>query len=264
MACPFPSAHTAALTLLLYSGVAIAQAPASGPAQVPRGAGPNQTVSAECRAPSSPLFTAGSMPNVASALAQRRSFRMLALGPFPSGSFGSAPGAGKYTARMKIELELALPGAIVEVEGRRLPGEITAGAPEYVRHTVMEVKPDLVVWSAGVHDAMARVEPDEFAQAVEETVEWLRSHSVDVLIVEPPYAAAVEDDQHYKAVVQALRTVADRQRVPLVLRYDAMQDISGRQSGDSQFHVHDLSRRCVPEYVARATAAALGHAALAR
>jgi acyl-CoA thioesterase-1 len=260
MAFPLSQAVAAALTLLLWAGAAAAQpSDAVDPNQPQPQEALDMSLSPECRAPTSVLYTTGSMQNVAAALASRRSLRVLALGAFPSGTFGSGPGSSKYTARLHAELEQILGGATVEVEGRRLAGEITAGAPEYVTNNVTEVNPDLVVWSAGTHDALARAEQDAFATEVREILEWLRSHAIDVIIVEPPYAAAVADDRHYTEIVQRLRAVAEEHNAPVVLRYEAMRYLSQQQnaSPEQQFELHDLSRRCIPEYVARAAAASL-------
>jgi hypothetical protein len=221
--------------------------------------GLDTTVPPECRAPPSLTFKAGALPNLASALAAKRPIRVLALGPFPPESLGSGPGSTKYTAKLQRALQRVLDGVPVLVEGRRLPGEITAGAPEYVTNTVMEVSPDLVVWSAGTHDALARAEIDPFVAAVGEILDWLRSHDIDAVVVEPPYAAAVAEDEHYSALVRSLRAVAQQQHVPVVLQYEAMRYLAGRMSDPSEqpFQLHDLSRRCASEYVARAVAGSL-------
>jgi hypothetical protein len=145
------------------------------------------------------------------------------------------------------------------VEGRRLAGETITGAPEYIINTIMEVRPDLVIWSAGSHDALARVEVDRFVEQVTEILEWLRSHQIDAVVVEPTFVAAVADDEHYILLVKALRETAQRVGVPVVLRYEAMRYLSAQQpsSAGQDFRLHDLSRRCTSEYVARAVAASL-------
>lgn len=258
MALPLLQSALAALVLTLWVGPAVSQMPAV-PGHPERDPAVGTSVSPECRVPSSALYLAGRLPTVASALAQGRPLRVLALGPFPSGSFGSGPGAPKYTAQLQMELQRVLPGGTIEVEGRRLPGELTAGAPEYVTNTVMEVRPDLVIWSAGAHDALARADIASFAAAVGEILEWLQSEKIDVVVVEPAYAAAVEADEHYSDLIKRLRVVAQEHEAPLVLRYEAMRHLARQQSGTTErhFRLHDLSRRCTPEYVAQAVAASL-------
>jgi hypothetical protein len=160
---------------------------------------------------------------------------------------------------LQAELERVLTGVPIEVEARRMAGETVTGAPEYITNTVMEVRPDLVIWSAGTHDALARVEIDSFVTQVAEILDWLRSHQVDTVVVEPPYAAAVADDEHYSLLVKRLRETAERLRVPVVLRYEAMRYLSHQQPSATgqHFRLHDLSRRCTPEYVAQAIDASL-------
>jgi tRNA G10 N-methylase Trm11 len=116
-----------------------------------------------------------------------------------------------------------------------------------------------VIWSAGTYDALARVEIDSFVRQVAETLEWLRSRQIDAVVVEPPYAAAVADDEHYSLLVKRLRETAERLRVPVVLRYEAMRYLAVQQpsTAGQHFRLHDLSRRCTPEYVARAIDASL-------
>ena len=260
MALPLPQSASAALVLALWAGPAIGQvAPSPGMGRTgtvpPIGTG----ISPECHVPSSTLYVTGRLPTLASALEKGRPIRVLALGPFPSGGFGSTPGAPKYTAQLQVDLQRVLAGAAVEVEGRRLPGEITAGAPEYVTNTVMDVRPNLVIWSAGTHDALARADIESFASAVGEILGWLKSEQIDVVVVEPAYAAAVEADEHYLALVKRLRAVAREHEAPLVLRFEAMRHLARQQTSAAErhFRLHDLSRRCTPEYVAQVIAATL-------
>lgn len=258
MAFPISQAVPAALMCLVWAAPLAAQ---PGPAQSGQAdAGIDTSVSPDCSAPASRLYRPGALPNVALALEQRRPIRALALGPFPSGGFGYGSGSSRYTARLQTELHGVLGGVPIAVEGRRLPGETTAGAPEAIMNAVMEVRPALVIWSAGAHDALARVEIEPFLAEVGLILGWMRSHDIDAVLVEPPYTAAIADDEHYSALVQGLRAVAQRQNIPMVLRYDAMRYLSDQQAASAgmQFHLHDLGRRCTPEYVAKAVQASLG------
>ena len=259
MAFSVSKAIVAVLVILLGTNSAAAQSGSVLPRPEPPDEGLDTAVHEDCRAPKSLIFAVGDLPKVATALAEKRPIRVLALGPFPSGGFGSGPGTVSYPERLETELQKVLPDVPVEVEARRLSGETTTGAPETIMNAVMEVDPDLVVWNAGTHDALARVEIDAFAATTGEVLAWLRFHNMDVVVVEPPYAAAVADDEHYSAVVKSLREVAQRQRVPMVLRYEAMRYLSAQQAASAKqpFRLYDLSQRCSPEYVARAVAMSL-------
>jgi acyl-CoA thioesterase I len=257
MAHPVSTAFATALIGAAWAIPAPAQPAGPGSAVSPA----EPVVSVECRAPAASLYAPGALPRLAEAVRTRGSVRVLALGALPAASSASAPGSRKYSTQLHLELERALPGVRIAVEARRLPGEITAGAPEAVTHAVMENQPDLVVWSAGTHDALARTEIDTFVSEVDRLLQWMKHHGLDVVIVEPPYAAAIAEDEHYSALVRALRAVAERHQVPVVLRYEAMRYLSGAPAQAAElFRLHDLSRRCIPEYVAAAVQASLSAA----
>ena len=63
----------------------------------------------------------------------------------------------------------------------------------------METEPDLIVWQVGIDDALAQAEITAFAEALDGTSSWFRSHDIDAVLVEPPYTAALATDTHYTA-----------------------------------------------------------------
>lgn len=215
-------------------------------------------LSLECRVPGAQLYTAAKLGAVKAALTENRPLKILAIG----GS--AAPGASaSYPAKLEAALELALPKVDVVIDHRGLPGEIASGAAERVRTMVAEAEPDLVVWQVGTHDAIARVDADAFASALGEAVAWIRSHGIDVVLVDPLYTASMAADADYNRIVEAVRSVAAQQTVPLVRRYEALQFLSRRSDkGEGhmlgrQFRLNDLGLRCMAEHVALTIATSL-------
>ncbi|WP_373622883.1 SGNH/GDSL hydrolase family protein [Methylobacterium sp. OAE515] len=212
----------------------------------------------ECRVPGAQLYTAAKLGSVKAALTENRPIKILAIG----GS--AAPGASaSYPAKLEAALEQALPKVDVVIDHRGLPGEIASGAAERVRTMVAEAEPDLVVWQVGTHDAIARVDADAFASALNEAVAWIRSHGIDVVLVDPLYTASMAADADYNRIVEAVRTVATQQQVPLVRRYEALRYLSRRSDkGEGhmlgrQFRLNDLGLRCMAEHVALTIATSL-------
>ncbi|MBE7204649.1 MAG: SGNH/GDSL hydrolase family protein [Parafilimonas terrae] len=208
-------------------------------------------LSQECRVPGAQLYTAAKLGAVKAALAEDRPVKILAIG----GS--SAPGASaSYPAKLEAALERALPKTDVVIDHRGLPGEIASGAAERLRTMVVEAEPDLVVWQVGTHDAIARVDAEAFEGALAEAVAWIRSHGIDVVLVDPIYTASMAQDVDYNRIVDAVRVVATQQQVPLVRRYEALHYLSSRSDrGEGhmlgrQFRLNDLGLRCMAEHVA--------------
>src|SRR5918999_4860075 len=116
----------------------------------------------------------------------------------------------------------------IEVINRGVSGEIASGAADRMRSTVAEVDPDIVIWQVGTNDALARVEVERFSSSLDDTVKWLKSHNIDVVLVDPQYTASLARQEYYSRMVKAIEDVARQDRVPLVRRFEAMRHLAGQ------------------------------------
>ncbi len=160
-----------------------------------------------------------------------------------SGGLGTA---ATYPVRLEDALTRSLPDIEVTVESRGVSGEIAFGAAERLRNQVAEIEPDLVVWQVGGNDALARVDIEDFSQSLAETVAWIKSHGIDVVLVDPQYTASLAKDDYYRQFVQAIQKVAEREQVPLVQRYEAMRYLAGGRSARSRGRHRPVRRRLPP------------------
>lgn len=211
-------------------------------------------LSPECRVPGSKLYTLARLGAVKVALKEKRPVRVLAIGASTMGLGASAT----YPVKLETALERSLPDVDVVVESRGLQGEIASGAGERLRSMVAELEPDLVIWQVGSHDALARVDLEAFSSALDDTVQWIKSHEIDVVLVSPVYTASLAQDGYYLSLVSKVQQVALREGVPLVQRYEAMRYLAHRNDkGEghllgTQFRLNDLGLRCMAEHVTRA------------
>jgi hypothetical protein len=233
-----------------------AQSPQSKPVEAL-----DPVLSLECRVPGGRLYTLAPLKAVRAMVKEKRPLKVLALGSTGATTgFGSSTASATYSVRLEGELQKVLPSINVVVEQRELPGEITAQAVERISGLVAEVEPDLIVWQVGTNDALAKADLDAFSSAVNEVLEWLWSHDIDVVLVEPPYSAALADDEHFRGLLAAIQKSARDNRVPLVLRFEAMEFLGQKNDagmGMGQFRLSDLGSRCIAEYVARTVALSL-------
>jgi acyl-CoA thioesterase I len=257
MAHPYVSAFL--LSLSLASGAfsaASAQTPSAARAEQPEVA--DTSLSPECRVPGSKLYTIGSLRGVKAALKEHRPIRVLAIGSSSTAGIGASSPRATYPARLEGELEKMFSDDVeIEVINRGVSGEIASGAADRMRNTVAEVDPDIVIWQVGTNDALARVEVERFSASLDETVMWLKSHNIDVVLVDPQYTASLARDDYYSRIVKAIEEVARKDRVPLVRRFEAMRYLAGERKArgylaSDQFHLNDLGYRCMAEHVARA------------
>jgi acyl-CoA thioesterase I len=225
----------------------------AGPPPSEGEAAPATPLSKSCQPGASALTGETGLPNVATALAQRKAVRILA--------FGAAPGrvtsrGGSYTGVIEAMLAQAMKGIDVTVINRGVSGELAAGAALRMRNEVALEEPDLVLWQVGTNDALAYVPVDEFASVVSEQIAWLKAHHVDVVLVGLQFTPRVKQDGHYVAMRDALRKIAAAENVPVVRFYEAMQIVNGASEGQlpaaEEFERNEEGYNCLAQYVARA------------
>ncbi len=148
-------------------------------------------------------------------------------------------------------------------------GKLLEDAADRLKMAVADIKPDLVIWQVGTNDALARVEEDDFAAQLRSTLQWLASHQIDVILIDPQYVERLSKDGYYKGIVDTISEVAQERHVMLVNRYDAMADLARQHPGltylaGDKFHLNDLGYKCMAEYAARAIVAGITQASADR
>ena len=125
-------------------------------------------LSPECRVPASQLYDLAPLQRVRTAVEQKVPLKVLALGPPSPSAGGGGTGLAPYPVRLEHELEKVLAGVDVTVQGRTLPGDITAQAVGTIMNIASETEPALIVWQVGIDDALAQAEIAPFAAALDE------------------------------------------------------------------------------------------------
>jgi lysophospholipase L1-like esterase len=244
-----------AAVAILFCGVAVGAAPAV------RGQGGQALppVPKACETPGLTVIAASPLPNVASALKERKKINILAIGATSASLRG--PVSGGYYAVVERFLESTFKGLDVEVVHRGVSGELAADAAERIKTEVALNDTDLVLWQLGTADALAQVPVADFHVAVSETIEWLKQHKVDVILVGLRYTHSMVRDLHYQAVRAAIKDIAKARNVLRISRYEAEEILERirREQGPpiSQAEVSEASYVCMAEYLARAIAAGL-------
>jgi acyl-CoA thioesterase I len=245
------------VTVLLAVSFVWAQssAPAPAVASAPAIAAMPAPFSRDCQVGNAAIGIESPLPNVAAALQQRRRVRILAIGA--SSATRRTARRGGHTEETKQILEDAIKGLDVVMINRGVSGELSAQAAARIQNEVALNEPDLVLWQVGTNDAMAYVPLDDFENTVTETLRWLRAHKVDVVLVGLQYVDRMEQDANYRAVRQLLRSIADRENVMIVRRYEAQRLLNqAKASGGGllpdEFQQSEEGYICLAQYLARA------------
>ena len=242
----------AGVSLILTASPAWPQSGEKLPAEMHSIGPADPGLSVECTVPDGQLFVLAPLGTVKAALNEKRPVKVLTLGSPAMSALGS--GTAGYLAWLEHELERLLPGSDFVLERRVTSGEDLEDASDRIKGVVAEVEPDLVIWKVGTPAMLARIDAEEFARSLDETVKWLKEHDIDVVLVDPQYTARLADDPSYKQVVASVAAVARANAVPLVLRSKAVRYLTEQRSnaGQNPFQLNELGSRCMAEHVVRA------------
>src|SRR5215218_351933 len=220
-------------------------------------------LSPECRVPASQLYDLAPLQRVRTAVEQKGPLKGLALGPPSPNARGGGTGLAPYPVRLEHVLEKVLAGVDVTVQGRTLPGDITAQAVGTIMNIASESEPELIVWQVGIDDALAQAEIAPFAEALDQILAWFRSHEIDAVLVEPPYRKAMATDAHFTHLIATIRARARAKEVPLIRRSAAMRFLFEQRNDPAQssFGLQNLGYHCTAEHVAHAVMLSLNGAA---
>jgi lysophospholipase L1-like esterase len=247
------AAATGLLSAWLIGAVAFGQdkppAAAPGPAPLPA------PFSRDCQALNASDINASPLPNVAKALAQRKTLRILAIGA--SATSGRRGRQGGYTEQIEQLLEKAVKGIDVVIINRGISGELAADAERRIKIEVALNDPDLVLWQVGTNDALSYIPVDELRATLLETIAWLKRHNVDVVLAGLQFVNRMQQDDHYKAVRELIRKVAADEKVMVVRRTEAMRlltNAAGSGGGlfPEEFAQTEVGYSCLAEYVTQA------------
>jgi lysophospholipase L1-like esterase len=193
------------------------------------------------------------LPNSAVALQQRKKIKILAIGASSAAVLGAGRGGPPLLERI---LERSIKGLDVEIINRGFSGELAEAAGERLKIEVALNHPDIVLWQVGTNDALAQVPVENFELTVSNTVRWLRSHKIDVILVGLHYMRQLAKDEHYQAIRASLRRVANAEHVLRIGRYEAMEVLARTMQANGQpeqqdFGLSEVGYNCMAQYIAR-------------
>jgi len=184
------------------------------------------------------------LPHVARRMAMAQPLRIVAFGSSSTEGIGATAKRYCYPAQLKsiLSTKLQVP---VEVVNRGVGGDDVDDMMLRLS-AVIDDKPDLVIWQTGSNDALRAVPVDHFIADTRDGILRMRSAGIDVMLMEPQLSERLRKTEHPDAFRAALRALGQEMGVPVIRRYDLMQQwlASGQltyeqmMSGDS-LHMTD-------------------------
>ncbi|MBI5131470.1 MAG: SGNH/GDSL hydrolase family protein [Rhodopseudomonas palustris] len=184
-----------------------------------------------CLAPKGTSRKMGSLPHVARKLIDGQPVVIVAFGSSSTQGYGSTSPAHNYPNRLAARLRRQYPTADITVINSGKGGEDAPEMMARLKSTVLDAKPDLVIWQVGTNAILRNLDPAETGKLVEEGISAIQAANSDVVLVDPQYAPRVnERGESAGKMIKALDRLAELRRVGIFPRFQVMKDWHEQQA----------------------------------
>jgi lysophospholipase L1-like esterase len=184
-----------------------------------------------CLPPKGGAKSMGSLPHVANKLASGQPVLIIAFGSSSTVGFGSTTPEFTYPNRLAAQLRRQYPGADISVLNRGQSGEDAPEMMKRLQSSVIDMKPDLVIWQVGTNAVLRNLDPSETAKLVEDGIARVQAAGADLVLVDPQYSPRVnERAESAGQMVRLLHRVAELRHVGIFPRFEVMRDWHEKQS----------------------------------
>jgi lysophospholipase L1-like esterase len=184
-----------------------------------------------CLPPKGGVRPVGSLPHVAAKLAAGQPVTIVAFGSSSTQGYGSTSPEFTYPNRLAAQLHRQYPGADITVLNHGVGGEDAPEMMKRLQTSVLDAKPDLVIWQVGTNAVLRNLDPAETAKMVEEGVARIQTASADVVLVDPQYSPKVyERAESASRMVKLLRKVAELRHIGIFPRFEVMREWHDEQA----------------------------------
>jgi lysophospholipase L1-like esterase len=184
-----------------------------------------------CLPPKGGVKSMGSLPRVAAKLASGQPVLIVAFGSSSTQGYGSSAPEFTYPNRLAAQLRRKYPGADIAVLNHGVGGEDAPEMMKRLQTSVIDAKPDLVIWQVGTNAVLRNLDPGETQKLVEEGVAQIQAANADVVLVDPQYSPRVtERGESANRMVKMLSKVAKLRHVGIFPRFEVMREWHDQQA----------------------------------
>ena len=184
-----------------------------------------------CLPPKGAPTSVGSLPHVAGKLAAGEPVVIVAFGSSSTTGFGATSPEFNYPNRLAAQLHRKYPTADITVINSGKGGDDAPEMMKRLQTSVIDMKPDLVIWQVGTNAVLRNLDPAETAKLVEEGIGQIQAVGADVVLVDPQYSPKVyERAESASQMVKLLGKVAELRHIGIFPRFQVMRDWHEQQA----------------------------------
>ncbi len=178
-----------------------------------------------CLPPKRVAKSIGSLPHVAGKLASGQPVVIVAFGSSSTQGYGSSSPEFTYPNRLAAQLQRQYPSADITVVNSGHGGEDAPEMMKRLQTSVIDRKPDLVIWQVGTNAVLRNLDPAETAKMVEDGIARIQAAGADLVLVDPQYSPRVtERGESASRMVTLLSKVAELRHVGIFPRFEVMRE----------------------------------------
>jgi acyl-CoA thioesterase-1 len=176
-----------------------------------------------CEAPPELLEISAKLPHLAERLRARQPVNIVAIGG--ASTRGAAAGAPDlaYPHRLQVALAGLFPDVPISVVNKGVPRQSTQQMAERFPTDVIAEDPILVVWEAGISDAVRGIELDDFAAALQAGIDEVKNRAIDILLVDMQFSRRTSTVIDFEQYLNTIHRIGDVNEVYVFPRFAMMR-----------------------------------------
>lgn len=176
-----------------------------------------------CTVPSELTAISHKLPHIAERLRAHKPVTIVAIGG--ASTKGSAAGTRElaYPQRMQLVLSSIYPDVPFKVVNKGVSRETTQQMLERFPTDVFAEDPVLVIWEAGISDAVRGIEVEDFAGALQKGIDEIKNRAVDLLLMDMQFSRSSRTVIDFERYLRTIHRIGDVNDVYVFPRYEMMR-----------------------------------------
>ena len=192
-------------------------------ALLPAVALPGRAEPPECEVPPEMLQVSVKLPHLAARLHAHEPVNIVAIGG--ASTKGAAAGSPDlaYPHRLQLALAAFYPDVPITVVNKGVPRQSAQQMVERFPTDVIAEDPILVVWEAGISDAVRGIEIDDLVAALQTGIDEIKNRAIDILLVDMQFSRRTSTVINFAEYLEAVHRIGDLNGIYVFPRFAMMR-----------------------------------------